>query len=66
MKETDKLIDFILEDLKRDSGDCELCVKMGWKCPVYIPEDTPMDFKPDMSVCNIKDRIYKTLTTDNI
>lgn len=66
MNEKDKLIEFILEDLKKDSGDCELCVKMGWKCPVYIPENPPMDFKPDMSVCNIKAQIYKTLTTDSI
>ncbi len=64
MNEREKLIDFILEDLKRDSGDCELCVKMGWKCPVYIPEDTPINFKPDMSVCNIKEQLYKTLTTE--
>jgi len=58
-----KLVELILEDLKRDSGDCEICVKMGWKCPVYIPEDTPIDFKPDMSACNFRDNVYKTLTT---
>lgn len=66
MNEKEKLIEFILEDLRRDSGDCELCVKMGWKCPVYIPEDTPNDFQPDMSACNFRERLYKTLTTEHI
>lgn len=65
MNEKKKLIDFILEDLKFDSGDCLLCQKMGWKCPVYIPEDTPNDFQPDMSVCNIKEHLYKTLTIED-
>ena len=65
MDDKKRLINFILEDLKRDSGDCELCVKMGWKCPVYIPEDTPNDFQPDMSICNIRERLYKTLTIED-
>ena len=65
MDEKTKLIEFILEDLRMDSGDCELCVKMGWKCPVYIPEDASINFKPDMSVCNIREQLYKTLTIDN-
>lgn len=61
MNEKEKLINFILEDLKRDSGDCEICLKMGWKCPVYIPEDTPMDFKPDFSVCSFRKKLITTL-----
>lgn len=66
MNEKQKLIEYILEDLKRDSGDCELCVKMGWKCPVYIPEDAALDFQPDTAVCNIRDNIYKTLTIKHL
>lgn len=66
MNEREKLIEFILEDLKRDSGDCELCLKMGWKCPVYIPENADMNFQPDMSVCNIREQLYNTLTTDRV
>ena len=65
MNEKKKLIEFILEDLKRDGGDCELCQKMGWKCPVYIPKDATIDFQPDMSVCNIKEQLYKTLTIED-
>ncbi len=65
MNEKKKLIELILEDLKRDSGDCELCQKMGWKCPVYIPEDATINFQPDMSVCNIKEQLYKTLTIED-
>ena len=66
MNEKQKLIEYILEDLKRDGGDCELCVKMGWKCPVYIPEDAALNFQPDTSVCNIRDNIYKTLTIKHL
>ena len=66
MNEKKKLIEFILEDLKRDGGDCEICVKMGWKCPVIIPDNPSKDFMPDTSVCNFKEQLYKTLTTEHI
>lgn len=65
MNDKQKLIEYILEDLKRDGGDCELCVKMGWNCPVYIPENPPEDFIPNWSDCNFRDNIYKTLTIEH-
>lgn len=64
MDEKKKLIEVILEDLKFDGGDCRTCVKMGWKCPVYIPENPSKEFMPDTSVCNFREQLYKTLTTE--
>lgn len=65
MNEKEKLLELILEDLRFDGGDCILCNKMGWKCPVIIPENPPINFMPDMSVCNFRERLYKTLTTEH-
>lgn len=64
MDEKKKLIEVILEDLKFDGGDCRTCVKMGWKCPVYILENPSKEFMPDTSVCNFREQLYKTLTTE--
>lgn len=64
MDEKKKLIEVIFEDLKFDGGDCRTCVKMGWKCPVYIPENPSKEFMPDISVCNFREQLYKTLTTE--
>ena len=66
MDEKTKLIESIYENLKYDGGDCMICVKMGWKCPVIIPDNPPKDFMPDTSVCNFKEQLYKTLTTEHI
>ncbi|MCR5436130.1 MAG: hypothetical protein K6E97_03590 [Treponema sp.] len=65
MNEKEKLIELILEDLKRDSGDCEICNKMGWKCRVEIPENFDPNFKADFSKCDFKNMVYKTLTIKN-
>ena len=65
MDEKKKLVELILEDLRFDGGDCLLCVKMGWECPVKIPRKPPIDFMPDMSVCNFREQVYKTLTIED-
>ena len=50
--------------LIRADYSCEICNKMGYKCPVIIPENPPKDFMPDMSVCDFEASLYKTLTTE--
>lgn len=65
MEEKKKLMDLIILNLQYFSSDCEICQKMGWECPVYIPEDASLDFQPDTSVCNFRDNIYKTLTIEH-
>lgn len=63
MDEKEKLLSMIKEALERYGEDCEICQKMGYECPVVIPEDAGLDFKPDLSVCVFWTKLYKTLTT---
>lgn len=66
MNEKEKLIDLMVECLIKADYSCEICNKSGFKCPVYIPEDTPMDFQPDFSKCIFKAKVLETLTTEHI
>ena len=63
MDEKEKLLSLIKEALERYGDDCEICQKMGYKCPVVIPENADFDFKPDLSVCDFWGKLHKTLTT---
>jgi len=65
MDEKKKLIGLILETLEKSDYKCELCIKMGYKCRVEIPDNAPSDFQPDFSKCDFQTSIYKTLTIDN-
>lgn len=67
MDEKKKLIDLMLEDIQRFTGDCFICEKMGFKCPVNIPDD--YDFtspiEPNFGDCNFREQVYKTLTIEH-
>ena len=65
MDEKKKLIDLILETLEHTDYKCEICIKMGYKCHVEIPENAPSTFIPDFSKCDFQSSIYKTLTIEH-
>ena len=65
MEDKKKLMELIIHNLQYYSSDCEICHKMGWKCPVFIPENANLYFQPDTSACNFKENIYKTLTIEH-
>ena len=65
MNDKEKLIDLIVESLTRADYSCEVCNKMGYKCKVEIPKNADLNFMPDFSKCDFKDRVYKTLTIEH-
>ena len=65
MDEKKKLVELIIDSLEITGENCEICTKIGHKCPVYIPENADTSFKPDFSQCNFKSMIYKTLTIED-
>ena len=65
MEEKKKLVELIIDSLEKTGEMCEICTKIGHKCPVFIPENPDLFYKPDFSVCNFKSMIYKTLTIED-
>lgn len=61
-EEKEKMLNLIYNSIEQLGETCEICTKMGYKCPVDIPENADSSFKPDFSLCNFKTRFYKTLT----
>lgn len=62
-----KLVDLMLEDIEMYTGDCFICEKMGFKCPVNIPEDYDFSLsnQPDFGKCDFREKVYKTLTIED-
>lgn len=65
MSEKEKLLDLIFEEVERYTGNCYICDKMGWKCPVNIPEDFDKipGYEADLNKCDFRQHVLKTLTT---
>ena len=59
-----KAIDVLFDYFDHAGDKCELCGKLGFACPVEIPEDPPSDFNPDFSKCIFKETLCKTLTIE--
>jgi hypothetical protein len=66
-EEKEKLINLMLDEIEHYCNNCILCDKMGYKCPVNIPDDYDfsLDPEPAWEKCNFRDRVYKTLTTEH-
>lgn len=65
MDTKEKLINLMVESLIKADYSCEICKKAGFNCPVIIPANADIYFKPDFSKCNFKAKVYETLTIDN-
>lgn len=67
MDEKKKLIEMILDILDNTDYSCEICTKMGFNCPVHIPDDYDFSLpvEPDFGKCNFKEQVYKTLTIED-
>ena len=61
MENKEKLINLIIENLEKSEASCEICTKMGFKCPVIIPENADASFKPDYSKCIFRQKVIAVL-----